>query len=108
MRLNPARYSWARSPCFSEAMKTTSRFAVAILLLSACALALEPNDAQVAYCNYITEQASAQRDLLRTPFAVIGPIQPSTGPPPQMVFGLSGSLSDIRKSVLTMDAGRTT
>ena len=89
-------------------MKRTTPFIVAILLLSVIAFAAEQNDAQAAYCNYITEQAFAQRDILRTPSAVVGPIQPSTGTPPQMVFGLSSSLANVKKSVLTMDVARTT
>ena len=61
---------------------------------------------QQAYCQYITEQAAAQRDLLRTPNAVAGVTQPNTGLPTQFVWGVSGSLSDVRKAGLTMDAAR--
>lgn len=53
------------------------------------------------------EQAQAQRDLLRTPSAVIGPIQPSSGTPPQMVLGVQTSLADIRKASMTMTVGKT-
>ena len=61
---------------------------------------------QQAYCQYITEQAAAQRDLLLTPSAVAGVTQPNTGLPMQLVWGLSSSLSDVRKAGLTMDAAR--
>ena len=61
---------------------------------------------RIAYCKYVTEQAAAQRDLLRTPDAVAGFTQPNTGLPTQIVWGLSGSLSNVRKGTLTMDAAR--
>jgi hypothetical protein len=61
---------------------------------------------QQAYCQYITEQAAAQRDLLLTPSAVAGVTQPNTGLPMQLVWGLSSSLSDVRKAGLTKDAAR--
>ena len=61
---------------------------------------------QQAYCQYITEQAAAQRDLLLTPSAVAGVTQPNTGLPMQLVWGLSSSLSDVRKAGLTTDAAR--
>ena len=61
---------------------------------------------QQAFCNYLTEQASAQADLLRTPSALAGVTQPNTGQPMQLVWGLSSSLSDIRKAGLTMDAAQ--
>jgi hypothetical protein len=65
------------------------------------------DDATDAYCKYVAEQAMAQRDILRTPNAVVGPIQPSTGTSPQMVFGLTNSLSNDRKAGLTMQAAKT-
>lgn len=61
---------------------------------------------QQAFCDYVNEQASAQADLLRTPSAVAGVTQPNTGLPMQLVWGLSSSLSDIRKAGLTMDAAQ--
>ena len=61
---------------------------------------------QQAYCRYVTEQAAAQRDLLLTPNAVAGVTQPNTGLPMQLVWGVSGSLSNMRKAGLTMDAAR--
>jgi hypothetical protein len=78
------------------------------LLLSTATAFAEANDkAEQAYCAYVNEQAAAQRDLLRTPSVVGGPIQPNTGTPPQMVIGVTSSLSDIKKSKLTMDVART-
>lgn len=61
---------------------------------------------QQAYCEYITQQAAAQRDLLLAPNAVAGITQPNTGLPTQLVWGVSGSLSSMRKAGLTMDAAR--
>ncbi len=61
---------------------------------------------QQAYCKYVTEQAAAQRDLLLAPNAVAGITQPNTGLPTQAVWGVSGSLSNMRKARLTMDAAR--
>lgn len=69
------------------------------------AAASRPADQQ-AYCEYVTEQATAQRDLLLTPSATAGVTQPETGLPTQLVWGLSSSLSDVRKAGLTMDAAR--
>src|SRR5579864_5936498 len=59
---------------------------------------------QQAFCKYVTEQAAAERDLLRTPSLVAGVTQPNTGLPMQAVWGLSSSLSNLRKAGLTMDA----
>jgi hypothetical protein len=67
--------------------------------------ARNPTDQQ-AFCNYVTQQAEAQSDLLRTPSLVAGVTQPNTGLPTQLVWGLSSSLSDIRKAGLTMDVAR--
>jgi hypothetical protein len=61
---------------------------------------------QQAFCKYATEQAAAQRDLLMVPNAVAGITQPNTGLPMQAVWGVSGSLANVRKGVLTMDAAR--
>jgi hypothetical protein len=69
----------------------------------------QPNSSladQQAYCQYVTEQAAAQRDLLLTPSAIAGVTQPNTGLPMQSVWGLSGSISNVRKAVLTTDAAR--
>jgi hypothetical protein len=54
----------------------------------------------------VTEQATAQRDLLRSPSAIVGPIQPNSGTPPQLVFGVTASLADNLKAPLTMRAAR--
>jgi len=62
---------------------------------------------RLAYCSYVTEQAQAQRDLLRTPVASAGMTQPETGLPLQLVAGASVGLSSVRKAGLTMDAART-
>jgi hypothetical protein len=90
-------------------------FACAVLwALAAHAFAQSTNAAeaannaadQQAYCQYVTEQATARRDLLLAPSAVAGLTQPDTGLPMQLVWGLSSSLSDARKAGLTMDAAR--
>lgn len=86
----------------------------ALLVIAAPAFAQNTNAAltarnqadEQAYCTYVTEQATAQRDLLLTPSAVAGVTQPNTGLPMQLVWGLSSSLSDARKAGLTMDAAR--
>jgi hypothetical protein len=54
----------------------------------------------------VNEQAAAERDLLRTPSAIVGPTQPSAGTPPQLIFGLTGSLANNLKAPLTMKAAR--
>jgi hypothetical protein len=77
----------------------------AFLLVPAGAFA--QSEAAASYCNYVTEQAAAQRDLLRSPSLLAGPTQPSTGTPPQLVFGISDSLSDIEKSRLVMKVAKT-
>ncbi len=59
-----------------------------------------------AYCSYVTEQALAQRDFLRTPTATTGITQPDNGLPMQFVAGATLGLSDLRKASLTVDAAR--
>ncbi len=59
-----------------------------------------------AYCAYVTEQALAQRDFLRTPTATTGITQPDNGLPMQFVGGATLGLSDLRKASLTVDAAR--
>src|SRR5215469_18021979 len=76
-----------------------------VLLASAGAFARSQSDSQ-AYCEYAREQATARRDLLLTPSATAGVTQPETGLPTQLVWGLSSSLSNVRKAGLTMDAAR--
>ena len=62
---------------------------------------------QQAYCTYLSEQAKAQSDLLRTPAAVGGLTQPETGLPTQVVGGASLSLSNLRKAGITQQEART-
>jgi hypothetical protein len=83
----------------------------ALLSMSGAAFAQNTNPAgkqsdPMAYCEYVRQQATAQRDLLLAPNAVAGVTQPNTGLPMQLVWGLSSSLSDVRKAGLTMDAAR--
>lgn len=90
--------------------KFSTGFGIALLLIPS-AFAADGKDQdkdkdQQAYCRYLTEQASAQRDLLLAPNAVAGVTQPNTGLPMQLVWGVSGSLSSMRKAGLTMNAAR--
>lgn len=85
-----------------------------LLFIAACTFCentdvTQPNNNladQQAYCQYVTEQAAAQRDLLLAPSAIAGVTQPNTGLPMQSVWGLSGSLSNVHKAVLTTNAAR--
>jgi hypothetical protein len=81
--------------------KFCAGFTMAMLLIPA---AFAGDEDQQAYCKYITEQAAAQRDLLLVPDAIAGATQPNTGLPMQFVWGVTGSLSNVRKAGLTMDA----
>jgi hypothetical protein len=83
--------------------KFCAGFTIAMLLIPA---AFAGDEDQQAYCKYVTQQAAAQRDLLLTPSAVAGATQPNTGLPMQLVWGVSGSLSNVRKAGLTADAAR--
>jgi hypothetical protein len=90
--------------------KFNAGFTVVLLLIPTAYAAdskesAKDSDAQ-AYCRYVTEQAAAQRYLLLVPDAVAGITQPNTGLPTQLVWGASGSLSNVRKAGLTMDAAR--
>ncbi|MGB6384836.1 MAG: hypothetical protein WBD25_14420 [Terriglobales bacterium] len=88
--------------------KFSVAFTIAMLLIPA-AFAADGKDKdkdQLAFCEYVTQQAAAQRDLLLAPNAVAGITQPNTGLPTQLVWGVSGSLSSMRKAGLTMDAAR--
>jgi hypothetical protein len=78
-------------------------FALALLLSPA---AFAGDEDQQNYCKYVTEQAAAQRDLLLAPNALAGATQPNTGLPMQLVWGVSSSLSNVRKAGLTVDAAR--
>jgi hypothetical protein len=62
---------------------------------------------QDSFCKYTMEQAEANRDILRTPSALTGFVQPA-GVAPELVFGATSSLSGIKQSGLTMKAATTT
>jgi hypothetical protein len=83
--------------------KLCAAFTISLLLIPA---AFAGDEEQQTYCKYVTEEAAAQRDLLRTPNAIAGFTQPNTGLPTQLVWGVSGSLSNVRKAGLTMDEAR--
>ena len=83
--------------------KLCAAFTVSLLLIPA---AFAGDEDQQSYCKYVTEEAAAQRDLLRTPNAIAGLTQPNTGLPTQLVWGVSGSLSSVRRAGLTMDEAR--
>jgi hypothetical protein len=83
--------------------KLCAVFTISLLLVPA---AFAGDEEQQSYCKYVTEEAAAQRDLLRTPNAIAGFTQPNTGLPTQLVWGVSGSLSNVRKAGLTMDEAR--
>ena len=83
--------------------KFCAGFAMAMLVIPA---AFAGDDDQRTYCKYITQEAAAQRDLLLTPNAIAGLSQPNTGLPTQLVWGASGSLSNMRKAGLTADEAR--
>ena len=93
----PLRYATAKHP--------TCHISIALLFASIPAFAGDLTD-QLAYCSYVMEQATAQRDLLRTPSALAGLTQPETGLPTQVVAGASLGLSNFWKSGLTMDVAR--
>jgi len=71
---------------------------------AAQSLAVTENADQAAYCAYLAEQASAERDFLRTPQVVSGVTQPETGLPTQFFAGASLSLSNFKKAGITVDA----
>jgi hypothetical protein len=83
--------------------KLFAGFMMAMLLVPA---AYAGDEDQQTFCKYVTQEAAAQRDLLLAPDAVAGFTQPNTGLPMQVVWGVSGSLSNVRKAGLTMDAAR--
>jgi hypothetical protein len=81
------------------------------LLLGAAMLlvsnrAFSQSDEQSAYCTYVTQEAMAQRNLLRAPDAVAGIAQPNTGTAPQLYWGVSGSFANYSKAKLTLEAAR--
>src|SRR5215469_18205074 len=86
------------------------KLVLAAVLISAGPLLAEETTMasdQQAYCDYVTQQALAQRDLLRTPNAVAGFTQPTADLPTQLFWGVSSSVANIRKAGLTMDAAKT-
>lgn len=88
--------------------QSKAKFAVAVLILAGPLVAEEATVArdQQSYCDYVTQQALAQRDLLRTPNAVAGFTQPTADLPTQLFWGVSSSLANIRKASLTTNAAR--
>jgi hypothetical protein len=87
-------------------MRQASRLLATVLLCCTAVFAGEDEAAESAYCKFITEQANAQRDLLRGPSAIAGPTQPNAGTPPQLIFGVTGSLANNLKAPLTTRAAR--
>ena len=83
--------------------KFCSGIAAVLLVIPA---AMAGDEDQQTYCKYVIEQAAAARDLLAAPDAIAGATQPNTGLPMQVVWGLSGSLSNLKKAGLTMEAAR--
>ncbi len=81
---------------------------LAVLLLSISTLGMAQNleGDQKAYCAYLTEQAKAQSDFLRSPNALGGFTQPETGLPIQLLVGAQLSLSNLKKAGITLDAAR--
>ena len=88
-------------------MKQATLLIAAGLLWPSAVFAQDKKVEESDYCKYLTERANAQRDLLRAPSAIVGPTQPGAGTPPQMIFGVTGSLANILKAPLTMKAART-
>ena len=89
-------------------LRHNTTFVVLSLLLGGArfAVAQQSQTDDQAYCTYLTEQAKAQSDLLRTPNALGAFTQPDTGLPTQLVGGVSLSLSDVKKAGITLDAAR--
>jgi hypothetical protein len=78
---------------------------VGVVLAPVTVMAQSANDGQ-AYCAYVTEQAQAQRDLLRTPAGLAGFTQPETGLPMQIVGGATLGLSNVKKAEITMEVAQ--
>jgi hypothetical protein len=79
------------------------------LLLALCKLAnaqAQP-DAASQHCQFVMEQATAQKELLETPTFNSGFTQPETGLPQQVLFGATQSLSNERKAGITTDVAQT-
>jgi hypothetical protein len=77
---------------------------LAILTLRAAAHA--QTSESDAYCTYLTEQATATSDLLRTPTGLAVFTQPETGQPVELVAGAELSLSSVKRAGITLDAAR--
>ena len=83
-----------------------SLLAALLLSFSTSGVAQNLEADQKAYCAYLTEQARAQSDFLRSPSALGVFTQPETGLPMQLVVGGQLSLSNLRKAGITLDAAR--
>lgn len=79
---------------------------ISLPLISSVAAAQNIEADQQAYCVYLTEQAKAQSDFLRSPSGLAGFTQPETGLPTQLVAGAQLSLSNLKKAGITLDAAR--
>jgi len=97
----------SRTPSHSPKGLRLLKFALTssfVFCPAAIAFAQNPAADQQAYCAYLTEQAQAQSDLLRTPNGVAVFTQPETGLPTQLVAGATLSLSSVKKAGITLDA----
>jgi hypothetical protein len=88
--------------------RKSKRYWMYSLAFFVCSFAAAQNPVadQQAYCTYLTEQAKAQSDLLRTPSGVASFTQPDTGLPTQLVAGATVSLAGVKKAGITLDAAR--
>jgi hypothetical protein len=77
-----------------------------ILVLFAIPLigAAQTDRSEDSQCEFVSQQAAAERDLLRTPSVVSGFSESESGLPTQAVVGLSQTLANEKKAVLTMRA----
>ena len=75
-------------------------------IFAICARAQTVQTDQQAYCAYLTEQAQAQSNFLRTPTALGSFTQPDTGLPQQLIAGAQLSLSSLKKAGITLDVAR--
>jgi hypothetical protein len=79
---------------------------IAIVNSAGSATAQSVKTDQQAYCAFLTEQAKAQSDLLRSPTAIGAFTQPDTGLPQQLVGGAQLSLSNLKKAGITLEVAR--
>ena len=88
--------------------RKSTRYWKYCVVLFACGVVAAQNPAadQQAYCAYLTEQAQAQSELLRTPSGVASFTQPDTGLPTQLVAGATVSLAGVKRASITLDAAR--